>query len=109
MTDRAGPRERLGRAVPKPVQRAVRTAGRVVGRATANTRTLPTFLVIGAQRAGTTTLYHYLAQHPQVLRSVADKEVHFFDLDYASGLDAYRGSFPTTWSAGRVARAHGAV
>jgi hypothetical protein len=43
------------------------------------------------------------------LGSVADKEVHFFDLRYASGLDAYRGAFPTTATARRVQRAHGAV
>jgi hypothetical protein len=109
VTDRAGPRERIGRAAPRPVREAVRSAGRVVGRATAGARTLPTFLVIGAQRAGTTTLYHYLTQHPQVLGAVADKEVHFFDLRYPSGLESYRGAFPTTASAKRVARAHGAV
>lgn len=80
----------------------------MVGRATAGARTLPTFLVIGAQRGGTTTLYHYLLRHPQVL-GAADKEVHFFDLRYADGLDAYRGAFPTQASARRVERAHGAV
>jgi len=109
VSDRAGPRERLGRAAPKPVRDAIRSAGRVVGRATAGARTLPTFLVIGAQRGGTTTLYHYLIRHPQVLGAVADKEVHFFDLRYASGLDGYRASFPTAATARRVARAHGAV
>jgi Sulfotransferase family len=38
---------------------------------------LPNFLVIGAQKAGTTALYHYLKQHPQVYMS-PDKEPHFF-------------------------------
>jgi hypothetical protein len=56
---------------------------------------LPDFLVIGAQRAGTTTLYHALVQHPQILGAIADKEVHFFDVRYADGIDAYRGAFPT--------------
>jgi hypothetical protein len=65
--------------------------------------------VIGAQRGGTTTLYHYLVQHPQVLGAVADKEVHFFDLRYTTGLGAYRGAFPTTGTARRVARDRGAV
>jgi Sulfotransferase domain len=107
VSDRAGPRERLGRAAPRPVRNAVRSAARVLGRATSGARTLPTFLVIGTQRGGTTTLYHYLVQHPQVLGAVADKEVHFFDLRYAAGLGAYRGAFPTTGAARRVARDRG--
>ena len=36
------------------------------------------FLVIGAQKAGTTALDHYLRQHPDI--GMADvKEVHYFD------------------------------
>ena len=38
---------------------------------------LPTFLIIGAAKAGTTSLYHYLAQHPQVHMSPV-KEPKFF-------------------------------
>lgn len=40
----------------------------------------PNFLIIGAAKAGTTSLYHYLAQHPQVFLS-ANKEPHFFALE----------------------------
>lgn len=29
-------------------------------------RVLPNFLIVGTQKAGTTSLYHYLKQHPQV-------------------------------------------
>src|SRR5687768_12642472 len=32
-------------------------------------RRLPTFLLIGAMKAGTTSLYHYLSAHPQVVTS----------------------------------------
>lgn len=39
--------------------------------------TLPNFLVIGAGRAGTTSIYHYLRQHPQVYMSPI-KETNFF-------------------------------
>jgi hypothetical protein len=39
---------------------------------------LPTFLVIGAQRAGTTSIALYLAAHPGVFMP-ARKELHFFD------------------------------
>ena len=41
---------------------------------------LPNFLVIGAQKAGTTALYHYLKQHPQVYMSPV-KEPHFFSYE----------------------------
>jgi Sulfotransferase family len=38
---------------------------------------LPTFLIIGANKAGTTSLYHYVGEHPQVFMSRV-KEPHFF-------------------------------
>jgi hypothetical protein len=37
----------------------------------------PRFLIIGAQKAGTTALYYYLAQHPNI-RPSSDKEIFFF-------------------------------
>jgi hypothetical protein len=39
---------------------------------------MPNFFIIGAQKAGTTSLYHYLNQHPQVYMSPV-KEPHFFE------------------------------
>lgn len=38
---------------------------------------LPTFLIIGATKGGTTSLYNYLNQHPQIFMS-EEKEPHFF-------------------------------
>jgi hypothetical protein len=38
---------------------------------------LPNFLIVGAQKAGTTSLYHYLKSHPQVFLS-AEKEPKYF-------------------------------
>ncbi len=38
---------------------------------------LPNFFVVGAPKAGTTSLYHYLDQHPQIYMS-AIKEPNFF-------------------------------
>src|SRR5512135_549742 len=37
----------------------------------------PRFLIIGAQKAGTTALYYYLAEHPNLVPS-AEKEIGFF-------------------------------
>lgn len=39
---------------------------------------MPTFLVIGATNGGTTSLYHYLDQHPDVYMSHPVKEPKFF-------------------------------
>lgn len=39
--------------------------------------TLPTFLVIGASRSGTTSLHHYLDQHPEIFMSPV-KSPNFF-------------------------------
>jgi len=39
--------------------------------------TLPNFLIIGAPRSGTTSLYHYLKEHPQIFMS-KQKELRFF-------------------------------
>ncbi len=57
------------------------------------TTRLPAFLIIGVQRGGTTSLYDYLIQHPRIA-SAKKKEVHYFDLKYAQGLDWYRSQFP---------------
>ncbi len=42
--------------------------------------TMPNFFVVGAQKCGTTSLYYYLDQHPEVYMSPV-KEPHFFDYD----------------------------
>lgn len=55
---------------------------------------LPDFLLIGVQKGGTTSLYHYLAQHPDVL-GVGAKELFYFDRRYARGERWYRCWFPT--------------
>ena len=53
----------------------------------------PTFLVIGAQRSGTTSLYRYLSMHPRILPSLR-KEVHYFDFQYRKGRAWYLAHFP---------------
>ncbi len=42
---------------------------------------LPNFLVIGAAKSGTTSLYRYLSQHPQVYLNQTIKEAKFFSLE----------------------------
>jgi hypothetical protein len=59
-------------------------------------RTLPDFIIIGAQRCGTTSLYNYMADHPGVASAFL-KETHFFDIHFAKGLSWYRAHFPFAW------------
>ena len=61
--------------------------------ATAPVRTLPDFLIIGAQKCGTSFLYRFLVKHPHV-KSAFVKEVHYFDLNFAKGNNWYRSNFP---------------
>jgi len=53
----------------------------------------PNFLVIGAQRAGTTWLDAALRAHPQIYLPERRKEIHYFDEHYARGGDWYREFF----------------
>jgi hypothetical protein len=66
---------------------------RVYRRATGRLRMMPDFIIVGAQRAGTTSLYRYLTAHPSVV-AASRKEVHFFDIGYHEGLSWYRSHFP---------------
>jgi hypothetical protein len=52
--------------------------------------TLPTFVIIGAQKCGTTALHSYLARHPQISMS-RPKELDFFvaEKNWDKGLDWY--------------------
>ena len=79
--------------IPEPVRKVARSAVWGAGRATARWRPLPDFLVIGAQKAGTTALYAYLRWHPGIT-GPSWKEVSFFDRHWWRGESWYRGQFP---------------
>lgn len=51
----------------------------------------PDYIIIGAQKSGTTPLYHFLKQHPQIVFKKG--EVHFFDLMFAHGSRWYKNRF----------------
>jgi hypothetical protein len=53
---------------------------------------LPNFLGIGAQRAGTTWVYHCLREHPQIFLP-DKKEIHFFSENFERGLGWYEAHF----------------
>lgn len=56
-------------------------------------RLKPSFLIIGAQKAGTSSLFNYLGQHPDITLP-SNKELHFFDLQYDKGIEWYENLFP---------------
>jgi hypothetical protein len=57
----------------------------------------PGFLIIGAGKCGTSSLYHYLIGHPRVLPAV-EKQIHYFKYKERSPLEYYYGWFPTPQS-----------
>jgi hypothetical protein len=71
----------------------LRNAVWTYGRATSFARPLPDFLILGAQKAGTTALYAYIRWHPGIT-GPSWKEVSFFDRHYERGDSWYRGHFP---------------
>jgi hypothetical protein len=80
-------------ALPEPARKVLRGGYRAYGSATAGLRPLPDFLILGAQKAGTTALYAYLRWHPEIT-GPSFKEVSFFDRHYAKGERWYRAHMP---------------
>ena len=76
----------------------VRTTGRRLavrlGEASAAYRPLPDFLVVGAQRCGSPSLFRALLSHPDIRRPNLHKGVNYFDLSYDRGERWYRAHFP---------------
>lgn len=56
-------------------------------------RVLPDFIIIGTQKGGTSSLYQYLSQHPDVAPAFK-KEVHYFGWEFARRESWYRAHFP---------------
>lgn len=54
---------------------------------------VPDFIIIGAQKSGTTSLFNYLRQHPGTALP-EQKEIHFFDKQYQKGAEWYFNHFP---------------
>ncbi len=58
-------------------------------------RSTPNFIIAGTQKGGTTSMYDYLVQHPQILPATT-KEVHFFENpnNRKKGILWYKSHFP---------------
>jgi hypothetical protein len=70
---------------------AVRIVRATAGAPQQGALALPDFIIVGAQKAGTSSLKANLRQHPEVF--VAGKEVHFFDGKWDKGIDWYQAQF----------------
>src|SRR2546423_13513556 len=66
-------------------------------RLTHKIRIIPDFLIIGGQKCGTTSLYYYLIEHPNIAPAVR-KQMHFFDNRFKKGFGWYKSNFPTIFS-----------
>jgi hypothetical protein len=88
-------RENLYALVP---QRHKNAAKRVIAfgrRLRKQTHMTPGFLVIGAQKAGTSSLFNYLIRHGSFIRPLL-KDIYYFDREYDRGLGWYLSFYPTT-------------
>ena len=97
----------MTQTLPPAARRTVHAVSVAAGRLTHQARMLPGFLIVGAQRCGTTSMYRTLSQHPAILKAVLHKGVHYFDTGYDHDLAWYRGHFPLRARAAAARRATG--
>lgn len=81
-----GARDTSHKSINQPVTRFRLMTGRA--------RVLPDYIIVGAQKCGTSSLYRYINEHPAVA-AAAGKEVHYFDWHFRRGTNWYRAHFPT--------------
>lgn len=70
------------------------TTDRFVRNVSMHFRLLPDFLIIGYHKCGTTSLYNYLIQHPNIGKA-SRKEIQYFSMSFFRGDNWYRSHFPT--------------
>jgi len=98
--------ERLWEGLPRWAKDGAKSAWAGYALLTSRSRLLPDYIIIGTQRAGTTSLYKYLVRHPAVGHALT-KELRFFDLHYDKGIGWYRSRFPSARHRSRVERTKG--
>lgn len=82
------------RVLPENVKQVLKRSLRKYRLLTSSARVFPDFIIFGARRCGTTSLYTYLTQHPSVLPALR-KETFYFDHFFEQGERWYRSHFPT--------------
>ncbi|GAA4561354.1 sulfotransferase [Planotetraspora kaengkrachanensis] len=89
------------------MKRSAHAVSLTTGMLTTRARMLPSFLIVGAQRCGTTSLYRALSRHPLIVKPVLRKGVHYFDVSYDRDLSWYQAHFPLKATGQRLERRHG--
>jgi hypothetical protein len=74
----------------KLIERVLNKSGRI---ATSPIRILPSFIIIGAKKCGTTSLFHYLSEHPNI-GAPTWKEISYFNNHFRKGNLWYKSFFP---------------
>ena len=77
-------------------------ARRTVGRLLSPVRTMvrrregmvPGYLVVGTKRGGSTSIAHWINQHPEVAPCRVTKGTHYFDVNHGRGWSWYLSCFP---------------
>jgi hypothetical protein len=92
----------------RAARQLMKQALRSYGAATSPLRAGPDFVVIGAKRGGTTSLYNYLLEHRSVQPLFPGRQQvkgpHFFDSEYGRGPRWYRSHFPLAVGGRHLAR-----
>ena len=60
-------------------------------------KNLPNFFILGAAKCGTSSLYYFLQQHPNICMS-RPKEPYFFEAEYDRGLEYYTRTYFDHWT-----------
>jgi Sulfotransferase domain len=84
--------------IPEPIKGPLKAAIFTYRSMTSGLRVMPDFLVIGAARSGTTSLYRYLVRNPSIA-AASTKEIQYFSIHHWRGIKWYRAHFPTLTTA----------
>jgi hypothetical protein len=95
---------RVKKTLRRPILNAMVSLKLKVRSLSAENRVLPDFIIIGAQKCGTSTLYKALLQHPNIVAPIniiapIKKEIHFVDIpqNYSKGTRWYKTHFPSNF------------
>ena len=77
--------------LPRKIRRNLKKYFRLF---TSPLRIFPDFLIVGAAKSGTSSLYNYLIKHPCVIPALR-KEVHYFGRNFDKKILWYKSFFPT--------------
>ncbi len=85
--------KRASKAPASTLERASHSLSNAWRYSTADFRARPHFVILGARRCGTTSLFRWMRTHPDISPPIR-KEIHYFDVHYDKGRRWYRAQFP---------------